>query len=64
MVEKRWRAACKTDNANQEEDPVKYSVFPVLPNDSQLANAFLDRKKRFIIIMFLDPSFLCLFTIS
>ncbi|XP_050216286.1 AP-5 complex subunit mu [Mercurialis annua] len=48
VVEKQWRAACKRENDSlkEEEDRVKNSVLPVLPNDSELANAFLDRKRR------------------
>lgn len=35
MVEKRWRGACKES-----------TVFPLLPSDSELAAAFVDRKRR------------------
>lgn len=49
MVEKQWRAACKTINdtsKDAEEDPLKYTVFPFLPNDAELSSAFVERKKR------------------
>ncbi|XP_048235259.1 AP-5 complex subunit mu [Ricinus communis] len=47
VVEKQWRAACKSENkSSNDEDPVKYSILPLLCNDSELANAFLERKKR------------------
>lgn len=46
MVERQWRAACKTENESSNEDPVKYTALPVLPNDSEIAAAFMERKKR------------------
>ncbi|KAL3577687.1 hypothetical protein D5086_019191 [Populus alba] len=49
VVEKQWRAACKTINdtsKDAEEDPLKYTVSPVLPNDAELSSAFVARKKR------------------
>lgn len=45
MVEKRWRAACKTEN-EKSADSLKDAVLPLLPTDSELAVAFVDRKKR------------------
>ncbi|KAI8004489.1 AP-5 complex subunit mu [Camellia lanceoleosa] len=45
VVEKRWRAACKTEN-EKSADSLKYAVLPLLPTDSELAVAFVDRKKR------------------
>lgn len=38
MVEKRWRGACKESSTD--------TVFPFLPSDSELAAAFVDRKRR------------------
>lgn len=38
MVERRWRTACK--RGNESHDP------PLLPTDSELAAAFVDRRKR------------------
>lgn len=46
MVERQWREACKNENENCSEDPVKYSVLPLLPTDSELASAFAERKRR------------------
>ncbi|KAJ6430961.1 hypothetical protein OIU84_018466 [Salix udensis] len=49
VVEKQWRAACKTmnDNSNNtEEDLLKHTVSPFLPNDAELSSAFAERKKR------------------
>ena len=54
MVEKQWRAACKTINdtsKDAEEDPLKYTVSPVLPNDAELSSAFVARKKRSVSIL-------------
>ncbi|OAY55887.1 AP-5 complex subunit mu [Manihot esculenta] len=45
VVERQWRAACKTENESSNEDPVKYTALPVLPNDSEIAAAFMERKK-------------------
>ncbi|CAL5417865.1 unnamed protein product [Camellia sinensis] len=45
VAEKRWRAACKTEN-EKSADSLKYAVLPLLPTDSELAVAFVDRKKR------------------
>ncbi|KAK9288033.1 hypothetical protein L1049_016478 [Liquidambar formosana] len=46
VVERRWRAACMSENEKTGEDNLSYTVFPVLPSDSELAAAFVDRKKR------------------
>lgn len=47
MVERQWRAACKSENeSSNKEDPVKHTVLPILPNDSELAAAVVERKKR------------------
>ncbi|KAK9009418.1 hypothetical protein V6N11_035952 [Hibiscus sabdariffa] len=45
-VEKRWRAACQSENESSGNDSVKYTVFSSLPSDSELAAAFSDRKTR------------------
>lgn len=50
MVEKRWRAACKRDGSFMEDD-LKYNVVPSLPTDSEIAAAFVDRKKRFFLLL-------------
>ncbi|XP_048440449.1 AP-5 complex subunit mu [Pyrus x bretschneideri] len=42
VVEKRWRGVCKSENEISAEG----SFFPVLPSDSELAAAFVDRKRR------------------
>lgn len=46
MVEKRWRAACQSENESSDDDPVKYTVFSSVPSDSELAAAFSERKTR------------------
>ncbi|KAG6593929.1 AP-5 complex subunit mu [Cucurbita argyrosperma subsp. argyrosperma] len=46
VVEKRWRTACKTENDRCISDDLNSSVSPVLPNDSELAAAFVERKNR------------------
>ncbi|KAE8696801.1 AP-5 complex subunit mu [Hibiscus syriacus] len=46
VVEKRWLAACQSENDSSENDPVKCTVFSSLPSDSDLAAAFSDRKTR------------------
>lgn len=46
MVEKRWRAACQSENESSDDDPVKYTVFSSIPSDSELAAAFSERKTR------------------
>ncbi|XP_004296975.1 PREDICTED: AP-5 complex subunit mu [Fragaria vesca subsp. vesca] len=43
VVEKRWRGACKTE---KESSGGNDAVFPLLPSDSELAAAFVDRKRR------------------
>ncbi|XP_015062753.1 AP-5 complex subunit mu [Solanum pennellii] len=45
VVEKRWRAACERDKSFMEDD-LKHNVVPSLPTDSEIADAFVDRKKR------------------
>lgn len=50
MVERRWRAACKAENYNLSNDNLSYSVYPLLPTDSELAAAFVERKKRSVEI--------------
>ena len=51
MVEKRWRTACKTENDRCISDDLNSSVSPVLPNDSELAAAFVERKNRLVEIV-------------
>ncbi|XP_052874918.1 AP-5 complex subunit mu isoform X2 [Gossypium arboreum] len=46
VVEKRWRAACQSENESSDDDPVKYTVFSSVPSDSELAAAFSERKTR------------------
>ncbi|KAF5738658.1 AP-5 complex subunit mu isoform X2 [Tripterygium wilfordii] len=46
VVEKRWRTACNSEKERSSEDPVKYTFRPFLPTDSELAAAFVDRKRR------------------
>ncbi|XVF62739.1 hypothetical protein PTKIN_Ptkin09bG0032300 [Pterospermum kingtungense] len=46
VVEKRWRAACRSENESSDDDPVKYTVFSSLPSDSELSTAFSERKRR------------------
>ncbi|PSR92663.1 AP-5 complex subunit mu like [Actinidia chinensis var. chinensis] len=41
VVERRWRAACKSENQICADD-----VVPFLPTDSELASAFADRRRR------------------
>jgi hypothetical protein len=48
VVEKRWRTACGTENEKASEDSLSYSVFSLLPNDSELAAAFVERKQRLV----------------
>ena len=57
MVERRWRLACdKESQSAGATDSLK--VVPYLPTDSELAAAFIDRKKRslfsfnFVILIF------------
>lgn len=46
MVEKRWRGTCKSENETSTEGDLNYRVFTSLPSDSELAAAFVDRKRR------------------
>ncbi|TXG71509.1 hypothetical protein EZV62_000088 [Acer yangbiense] len=48
VVEWQWKTACKTENesCSEDEDPVKYSVLPLLPTDPELAASFAERKRR------------------
>ncbi|KAF4354739.1 hypothetical protein G4B88_031279 [Cannabis sativa] len=49
VVEKRWRAACRSENltcAIPDSDTLNYAVFPSLPTDSELVAAFVERKRR------------------
>ncbi|KAL6971402.1 hypothetical protein U1Q18_031079 [Sarracenia purpurea var. burkii] len=46
VVERRWRVACKSENDSSKDDNLKSAVLPLLPTDSELAAAFIDRKKR------------------
>ena len=48
MVERRWRIACKIENENSRADSLSYTVYPLLPTDSELAAAFVERKKRLV----------------
>ncbi|GFZ14061.1 clathrin adaptor complexes medium subunit family protein [Actinidia rufa] len=41
VVERRWRAACKSENQSCADD-----VVPFLPTESELASAFADRRRR------------------
>lgn len=48
MVEKRWRAVCERENeASAADDSLKYTVFHLLPSDSELVSAFVERKRRY-----------------
>ncbi|KAK0599876.1 hypothetical protein LWI29_009386 [Acer saccharum] len=49
VVERQWKTACKTENesCSEDEDPIKYSVLPLLPTDPELAASFAERKRRF-----------------
>jgi len=51
VVEKRWREACERDKSRMEDD-LKYNVVPSLPTDSEIADAFVDRKNRFFLLLF------------
>ncbi|KAK9933532.1 hypothetical protein M0R45_020727 [Rubus argutus] len=44
VVEKRWRGACKESSTDGGD--LNDTVFPLLPSDSELAAAFVDRKRR------------------
>ncbi|KAI8561493.1 hypothetical protein RHMOL_Rhmol04G0344500 [Rhododendron molle] len=46
VVERRWRAACKSENESCLDENVGIDVLPLLPTDSELASAFVDRKTR------------------
>ncbi|XP_024027531.1 AP-5 complex subunit mu [Morus notabilis] len=47
VVEKRWRSACESKNeTSAAEESLKYTVFPLLPTDSELVSAFVERKRR------------------
>ncbi|KAH0992387.1 hypothetical protein GBA52_003870 [Prunus armeniaca] len=46
VVEKRWRGTCKSENETSTEGDLNYRVFTSLPSDSELAAAFVDRKRR------------------
>ncbi|PON36540.1 Mu domain containing protein [Parasponia andersonii] len=47
VVEKRWRAACTSENNTAVAmDTLNYTVFPLLPTDSELVAAFYERKRR------------------
>ncbi|KAI4345530.1 hypothetical protein L6164_012644 [Bauhinia variegata] len=46
VVEKRWQAACQSENENSNEDKLNYSVLSLMPSDSELAAAFVERKQR------------------
>ncbi|XP_057476726.1 AP-5 complex subunit mu-like [Actinidia eriantha] len=41
VVERRWRAACKSENQSCADD-----VVPFLPTDSEVVSAFADRRRR------------------
>ncbi|XP_058211380.1 AP-5 complex subunit mu [Rhododendron vialii] len=46
VVERRWRTACKSENESCSDENVGNNVLPLLPTDSELASAFVDRKMR------------------
>lgn len=48
VVERQWRTACKAENENSSNDNLNYTVYPLLPTDSELAAAFVERKKRWV----------------
>lgn len=48
MVEKRWRVACEKEIKSSGDDKFKYNIAPY---DSEFAAAFVDRKKRLILIL-------------
>lgn len=50
-MERRWRTACKTQNDQCISDDLTSSVSPILPNDSELAAALVERKKRLVEIV-------------
>lgn len=47
VVEKQWRAACKSEN-ERNGGSVDSAALPYLPSDSELASSFAERKKRFV----------------
>lgn len=51
-MEKRWREACKHENENPSDDSLSYSVFSLLPTDSELGAAFVERKQRLVFFVF------------
>lgn len=61
MVEKRWRGVCKSENEISAEGGLNSSVFPFLPSDSELAAAFVDRKRRSVEIHFRFVTFFSCF---
>lgn len=46
MVERRWHAACKSENESGFDNNLKSDALPLLPTDSEFASAFVDRKRR------------------
>ncbi|KAM7485171.1 hypothetical protein LguiA_001180 [Lonicera macranthoides] len=48
VVERRWRAACKSENESKSDSDDKFNdtLLPSLPTDFELAAAYLDRKSR------------------
>lgn len=47
MVEKQWRAACKSES-ERSGGSVDGAALPYLPSDSELASSFAERKQRFV----------------
>lgn len=47
MVERRWTVACKKANKRSEDNQDANLSSSSLPTDSELADAFVERKKRF-----------------
>ncbi|CAK9161872.1 unnamed protein product [Ilex paraguariensis] len=45
VVERRWRAVCKSENETSTDQNLKNTVSPFVPTDSELAVAFQDRKR-------------------
>ena len=48
MVERRWSVACKKANERSEDTQDANLLSSYLPTDSELADAFVERKKRFL----------------
>ncbi|KAH7843212.1 hypothetical protein Vadar_013951 [Vaccinium darrowii] len=46
VVERRWHAACKSENECGSDNNLKSDALPLLPTDSEFASAFVDRKRR------------------